>query len=197
MSEPNERGVTLTRRGWSLTGAALGLAVGSFLLGALEMLVVGVAALALLGAVVLWLRFGARPELAISRRVHPDRLHVGSEGRIDLLVENLGTRATPLLSATDWFDEGRRAARFLVPPLAAGATARAAYRIPTRRRGRYRVGPLSVARQRSVRTRPPRRRPGPARPNWWCDPACTTSWRRSRSGAGSPPRARRRRPVRW
>jgi len=70
---------------------------------------------------------------------------VGSEGRIDLIVENLGTRATPLLSATDWFDEGRRAARFLVPPLAPGAIARAAYRIPTRRRGRYRVGPLSIA----------------------------------------------------
>jgi len=70
---------------------------------------------------------------------------VGSEGRVDLRVENLGTRTTPLLSATDWFDEGRRAARFLVPPLPAGATARSAYRVPTRRRGRYRVGPLSVS----------------------------------------------------
>jgi uncharacterized protein (DUF58 family) len=145
MAPPKERTVTLTRRGWSLTGAALGLVVGSFLLGALEMLVVGVAALALIAAVLLWLRFRKPPELAISRRVRPDRLHVGSEGRIDLLVENLGARATPLLAATDWFDEGRRAARFLVPPLAAGATARAAYRIPTRRRGRYRVGPLSMA----------------------------------------------------
>jgi uncharacterized protein (DUF58 family) len=145
MGPSTDRTVTLTRRGWSLTGAAFGLVVGSFLLGAIEMLVVGIAALALIAAVVLWLRFGHAPELAISRRVRPDRLHVGSEGRIDLLVENLGARATPLLSATDWFDEGRRAARFLVPPLAAGATARAAYRIPTRRRGRYRVGPLSIA----------------------------------------------------
>jgi len=109
------------------------------------MLVVGIAALALVAAAAAWLRFQAPPELAVSRRVHPDRLHVGSEGRIDLLVENLGQRATPVLAATDWFDEGRRAARFLVPPLAEGATARAAYRIPTRRRGRYRVGPLSVA----------------------------------------------------
>jgi uncharacterized protein (DUF58 family) len=139
------RTTTLTRRGWSLTGAAFGLIIGSYLLGTIEMLVVGLAALVLVVAAAAWLRFQAPPALAVSRRVHPDRLHVGSEGRIDLLVENLGTRATPLLAATDWFDEGRRAARFLVPPLAAGAIARAAYRVPTRRRGRYRVGPLAIA----------------------------------------------------
>jgi uncharacterized protein (DUF58 family) len=139
------RATTLTRRGWSLTGAAVGLVIGSYLLGTLEMLVVGLAAVVLVAAAAIWLRFQSPPVLAVSRRVHPDRLHVGAEGRIDLLVENLGTRPTPLLTATDWFDEGRRAARFLVPPLAAGATARAAYRIPTRRRGRYQVGPLAIA----------------------------------------------------
>ena len=115
------RSTSLTRRGWSLTGAALGLIVGSFLLGALEMLVLGVAAVALVASVALWLRFQRRPELAVSRRVRPDRLHVGSEGRIDLLVENLGTRATPLVFATDWFDEGT--ARRALP------------RAPARRRG--------------------------------------------------------------
>jgi uncharacterized protein (DUF58 family) len=138
------RTTTLTRRGWSLTGAAVGLVIGSYLLGTIEMLVVGLAALLLVLGAAAWLRFQSPPQLAVSRRVHPDRLHVGSEGRIDLLVENLGSRPTPLLAATDWFDEGRRAARFLVPPLAAGATARAAYRIPTRRRGRYRVGPIAI-----------------------------------------------------
>jgi uncharacterized protein (DUF58 family) len=136
---------TLTRRGWSLTGAACGLVLGSFLLGTIEMLVVGLAALLLVLGAAGWLRLRAPLDLAVSRRVHPDRLHVGSEGRIDLLVENLEPRATPMLSATDWFDEGRRAARFVVPALAPGATARAAYRIPTRRRGRYQVGPLSIA----------------------------------------------------
>ena len=143
-TEAGARTTTLTRRGWSLTGAAFGLIIGSYLLGTIEMLVVGLAALLLVVGAAAWLRFQAPLSLAVSRRVHPDRLHVGSEGRIDLLVENLGGRATPLLAATDWFDEGRRAARFLVPPLAAGATARAAYRIPTRRRGRYQVGPLLV-----------------------------------------------------
>jgi uncharacterized protein (DUF58 family) len=144
-ADPGARTTTLTRRGWSLTGAAVGLVIGSYLLGTVEMLVIGLAALVLVLGAVLWLRVQAPLSLAVSRRVHPDRLHVGSAGRIDLLVENLGTRPTPLLAATDWFDEGRRAARFLVPPLAAGATARAAYRVPTRRRGRYRVGPLAIA----------------------------------------------------
>jgi uncharacterized protein (DUF58 family) len=139
------RGVGLTRRGWSLLGAALGLCVGSYLLGALEMLVIGVAALLLLACCALWLALREEPDLAVSRRVRPDRLHVGSEGRIDLTVENLGRHATPMLAATDWFDEGRRAARFLVPPLAPGVVGRAAYRVPTRRRGRYRVGPLALA----------------------------------------------------
>ena len=138
------RRIQLTRRGWSLVGAAGGLAVGSFLLGAVELLALALAAVALLVGGAVWLGLARGPDLVMTRRVRPARLQVGAEGRIDLMVENRGTRATPLLTATDWFDEGRRAARFLVPPLAAGATARAAYRIPTRRRGRYQVGPLVV-----------------------------------------------------
>jgi uncharacterized protein (DUF58 family) len=145
MGRASFRSVTLTRRGWSLVGAAFGLVVGSFLLGTVEMLILGVAALALLVAVGWWLAVGRMPQLAIQRRVKPDRLHVGSDGRIDLRVENRGKRPSPLLVATDWFDEGRRAARFLVSPLQPGATARAAYRVPTRRRGRYRVGPLAIS----------------------------------------------------
>src|SRR5262245_50582351 len=137
--------VTLTRRGWSLVGAAAGLVVGSFLLGTIEMLVLGVSALVLLLAVLVWLAFRRAPDILVQRRVRPDRLQVGADGRIDLRVENLGPQPTPLLVATDWFDEGRRAARFLVPPLVGAAAARAAYAIPTRRRGRYRVGPLALA----------------------------------------------------
>jgi uncharacterized protein (DUF58 family) len=137
--------VTLTRRGWSLFGGALGLVVGRFLLGMVEMLALGIGASALLAGAVIWLRLRPAPRVAVSRRVHPDRLHVGSDGRIDIVVENLGTGPTPLLRATDWFDRRRRAARFLVPPLAPGTRGQAAYRIPTRRRGRYVVGPLVLS----------------------------------------------------
>src|SRR2546423_179788 len=109
------------------------------------MLDLAVAAAALVAGAMGWVAARGSPDLVLRRRVQPARLHVGSDGRIDLLVENRGPRTTPVLAATDSFDEGRRAARFLVPPLAPGATGRAAYRIPTRRRGRYQVGPLAVA----------------------------------------------------
>jgi len=121
VAQPRSRAVTLTRRGWSLLGGAFGLIVGSFLLGTIEMLVLGLAALMLLGGLTLWLSTTSLPRIAVERRVRPDRLHVGSDGRIDIRVENQGKRASPLMHATDWFDEGRRAARFLVPPLSAGA----------------------------------------------------------------------------
>jgi uncharacterized protein (DUF58 family) len=145
VARSRSRRITLTRRGWSLVGAATGLVAGSYLLGTVEMLVLGVSALVLLAGVALRLALGRPPRLAIDRRVKPDRLQVGADGRIDLRVENVGTSQTALMLATDWFDEGRRAARFIVPPLPPGAHARAAYRIPTRRRGRYRVGPLALS----------------------------------------------------
>jgi uncharacterized protein (DUF58 family) len=136
--------VSLTRAGWSLAGAAAGLVVGGYLLGTVALLVLGVAAALLIGCSAAWLATRPAPPVVASRRAHPDRFHVGTDGRIDLTVENAGSRPTPLLGATDWFDEGRRAARFLVPALLPGGVARAAYRVPTRRRGRYTVGPLVV-----------------------------------------------------
>jgi uncharacterized protein (DUF58 family) len=137
--------VALTPRGWSLLGASLGLVAGSFLLGTVEMLVLGLAALALLVGGLCWHALRRAPDLLFQRRVRPDRLQVGADGRIDLRVENRGRRTSGLLLATDWFDDGRRAARFVVPPLAPGAMGRAAYRVPTRRRGRYHVGPLAIS----------------------------------------------------
>ena len=60
--------VALTRRGWSLVGAALGLVVGSFLLGTIEMLILGSAAFALLAVVTIWLAARPRPDLAVRRQ---------------------------------------------------------------------------------------------------------------------------------
>src|SRR4029077_2312386 len=89
-------------------------------------------------AAMLWVRAHA-PRLKARREVK-ERLQVGVQGRVDVVVE--ATRNTPTLTINDAFDGGRRAARLLLAPLHTGEEARAAYRFPTDRRGRFEVGPL-------------------------------------------------------
>jgi len=79
----------------------------------------------------------------VARELHPPRVHAGSPSRVDVRVENQGTRRSPLLSLHDAVS-GTRGARLLVGPLAPGESARAAYRLPTERRGVLTVGPLDV-----------------------------------------------------
>jgi uncharacterized protein (DUF58 family) len=133
----------LTHRGWSLLGGTIGLIAGGRLLGLEQLWVLATAAiLALIGAAV-WTSTRT-VEVEATRHV-VRRLQVGVDGRVDLTVVSTGTRATPMLTLTDAFDGGRRHARFLLPPLAPDTTARAAYRVPTERRGRYEIGPLRAS----------------------------------------------------
>ncbi len=132
--------VTLTRRGWATLGAAFGLFAGGRLLGLAQLWVLGTAAVTLLATGAAWTA-AQRAVLAGDRRP-VERLQVGIEGRVDLVVVNDGDRPTPTLALTDSFDRGRRSARFLLPPLRAGESGRAAYRVPTDRRGRFELGPL-------------------------------------------------------
>ena len=83
------RRVEVTRRGWSLIGAAAGLVVGSYLLGAVELLALAVVAVAVVAGGAAWLAFGSGVDLAMTRRVRPPRLQVGGEGRIDLTMSVL------------------------------------------------------------------------------------------------------------
>jgi uncharacterized protein (DUF58 family) len=137
------RPAALTRRGWTLSGAACGLVVAGRLLGTLELSILGVFTLSLLGAAWIWVR-GRRLAVRVDRTVHPHRVHVGGEARVDIEVEAPGPGDVPQLLLTDIFDGGRRAARFLVPALRRGERARAAYRVPTGRRGRYALGPITL-----------------------------------------------------
>jgi uncharacterized protein (DUF58 family) len=134
----------MTRRGWTLVGACVGLFVAGRLLGTVELSILATGGLALLGGALLWARSRNWTLVAV-RDLRPARLHVGGDGRVDLAIANRGNRRTPQLAVTDVFDDGRRAARFLLPPLPPDESARAAYRIPTDRRGRYRVGPLGLS----------------------------------------------------
>lgn len=128
----------LTRRGWSFVGAAAGLYLGGRLLGLVQLAVLAVATLLLLAGSYFWVRLHV-PALSATRSLK-ERLQVGVDGRVDVLVR--ARRRTPTLAVADAFDRGRRTARFLLPPLARDEEARAAYRFPTDRRGRFEVGPL-------------------------------------------------------
>src|SRR4051794_2541757 len=128
----------LTRRGWSFVGAAGGLYLGGRLLGLVQLAVLAVATVLLLVGAYVWVRIKA-PELA-ARRSFRELLQVGVEGRVDLSVT--ATRRTTTVAVADASAHGRRAARFLLPPLVRGEEGRAAYRFPTDRRGRFEIGPL-------------------------------------------------------
>ena len=72
-------------------------------------------------------------------------MHAGSPSRVELSVRNVAPTRSPVLTARDPFDGGKRWARFLLAPLGPGETARAAYRLPTDERGIYDLGPLQLA----------------------------------------------------
>jgi uncharacterized protein (DUF58 family) len=130
----------ITRRGWALVGAAVGLFVAGRILGLVELAVLAVAAILTLLAAMAWVRL--RAPHVIARRELKERLQVGVQGRVDVVVQAIQPTAT--LTVNDAFDGGRRAARLLLAPMRTGDEARAAYRFPTDRRGRYEVGPLRV-----------------------------------------------------
>ena len=134
----------LTNRGWALVGAAVALLVGARVLGVVELAMLAAAAFLVVAGALLRVR-GRAANLSAERTLRPPRAEARGQARADLSLTNRGTRTTGVLTATDSFDGGHRVARFLVPPLAAGETAEAAYRLPTGRRGIYSVGPLTVS----------------------------------------------------
>jgi uncharacterized protein (DUF58 family) len=113
------------------------------LLGMQALYVFGAGGGALVALAAWSIRF-PRPRIEVHRELHPPRVYAGTESRVDVVVRNTGTRRTPVLNLRDPFDQGRRQARFLVAPLEPAETARAAYRLPTERRGVFSVGPLEA-----------------------------------------------------
>ena len=132
----------LTRQGWALGLAAVALVAAGRFLGTLELFLLGTAAGALVAAVVARALL-VRVDVAVRREVHPPRVHAGTPSRIDLEITNRGRRATPVLRLLDAVS-GTRGADLGLGPLEPGATVRAAYRLPTERRGLVQIGPLHL-----------------------------------------------------
>lgn len=136
----------LTALGWS----ALALAVGGYLagwwLGWIELIVLAAGcATALLVAVPFVV---GRMRVDVVRRLAPDRVQVGDRARAVIDVVNPRALAVRPRTLTDRLTSaaGTYDRRLRVPRLAGGATHRIEYALPTRRRGRFEVGPAVFAR---------------------------------------------------
>jgi uncharacterized protein (DUF58 family) len=132
----------LTREGWLVTvGAAALIIVGRFL-GAFELYLLGAGIAALV--LVAWLSvILTRLRIGVSRALVPPRVHAGSPARVELRMATHASRRTPVLRLRDAVT-GTRGANLLLSPLAPGESTRAAYQLPTDRRGVLDIGPLEV-----------------------------------------------------
>jgi uncharacterized protein (DUF58 family) len=135
--------VVLSRRGASLAAAAVVLIVAGRLLGVPELYALAVTAAALVVGALVYVRYYPW-QLEAHREVRPPQVSAQGASRVELSVRNTDTRRSPVLSARDPFDGGRRWARFHIAPLEPGELVRAAYRLPTGERGIFPLGPLEI-----------------------------------------------------
>ncbi|MEI8001968.1 MAG: DUF58 domain-containing protein [Actinomycetes bacterium] len=135
----------ITRRGWTVVGAAGALVVAGRVFAAAECTAVGIAGILVVAVSVARVAFG-RPPTQVLRRPEPRHPHVGDAARIDLLVTPSTRRGTAGYLLTEAVDGGRLQARFEVPSLRSGTAVRRAYRLPTERRGPAPVGPATATR---------------------------------------------------
>ncbi|GAA3533985.1 DUF58 domain-containing protein [Nonomuraea rosea] len=132
----------ITRAGWGLVAAsALVYAVGAPL-GYAQSAVLAVAGLVAVGAGALWTLSGAR--LDVRREVTPVKVARGDPAVALLHVRNAGRRRRSGLVARDTCRGVSVTVE--VPPLARDTARTVSYRLPTRRRGETRVGPLVLDR---------------------------------------------------
>lgn len=112
------------------------------LFGVLELYVLAALVAALVVVALAYVRL-VPVRLELRRSVYPSRVHAGESTRIELFLHNPGRRRTPALRVIDPIGS-TPGPRLHLAPLAGGARARAAYRLPTARRGRVPVGPLRL-----------------------------------------------------
>jgi uncharacterized protein (DUF58 family) len=132
----------LTRRGVGVLAAAIVVfAVGQVANYPVLLGLAGAALGAVLAAVVITNR---RPRVAVARDVYPDRVQRGRPAFAQLQVHNTGQRRQAGFTAGDRLGAGFTAVT--VRPLPPGAEAVYRYDLPTERRGRHQVGPLTLDR---------------------------------------------------
>jgi uncharacterized protein (DUF58 family) len=134
-----------TPRGWSAIAAGLAFWIAARFIGSddLHMVAVGVTILPVLAALfVQW----NRVRLDIHRHLSAPRVHAGARVVVTLDVTNQGSMTTPFLLLEDDLSPALgKPARLVVAGVPPGSRQRITYSVPTRRRGRYTIGPLSIS----------------------------------------------------
>lgn len=105
-----------------------------------ELVAIGFACLAALMVAGFWMLL--RPDLSAVREIKPDRVKVGEEAYGVVTLTNESRRRSPPIMAAETITG--RAVQVPVPSLGAGKSYTAHYRLPTRQRGIYQVGPLTI-----------------------------------------------------
>jgi uncharacterized protein (DUF58 family) len=141
MSE--HRRFTVTPTGIAATAGAAALYATGVVLGYPTLVGIAVGTLAMLAAGLLTV--AVRPAVTLSRRISPQRLSVGEEATARITVTNRSR--LPALPFTAVDRVGERDLTIPVPPLAAGAERELTCPVPAHRRGRLRLGPLTVQRR--------------------------------------------------
>jgi uncharacterized protein (DUF58 family) len=134
----------LTRSGWLLAAGSAVAAVAGWLFGTLELSVLAAVGATLVAVALAWVR-RPLPEVVGHRRPRPARPTVGRPASIELAIQARDGRALPVLTVVDPV-AGTVGARVVIGPTTGPAPQEIAYRLPTTRRGRVEVGPLSVER---------------------------------------------------
>jgi uncharacterized protein (DUF58 family) len=133
-----------TRQGWLALITGIATIVSARLFGVLELYVIGITILAAVLVAVVTVRL--RPlRMRITRRVTPRRVHAGEQARVELIATNRAKLRTPMLALRNPVSS-TQGAQLQLAPLSSGRTTRAAYRLPTRRRGFITIGPLRLTR---------------------------------------------------
>ncbi|MGH8935671.1 MAG: DUF58 domain-containing protein [Acidimicrobiia bacterium] len=132
----------LTPRGWGTLGAGLGSVTLWVAFGEVELLVLG--SFLMLAALAAWASVAlGRSGITVARRLAPAVLHEGQLATVEVALSAEGRRPLRNLAVEDEVP-GLGAARFVAARLRPGVPVRARYEILCRRRGIYRVGPVSL-----------------------------------------------------
>lgn len=132
----------LTRTGWSVLIGAAALVLAGRVLGAFELYLLGAGVAALVVVAMLAVNL-SRLQVGLARSVVPPRVHVGGTARVELRMVNHAQRRTPAIRLHDAVT-GTRGANLLISPLSHAEQTRAAYQLPTAKRGALAVGPLDI-----------------------------------------------------